>query len=268
MNEVEQDSKVSVAIVSVTPEMARLWTEGHNNYRKLSKVAVTRYQRIMDNGLWSLSQPLIFDENGLMIDGDHRMNAVMGHGKPVDFVVLYGYNPKSSITFDNGRSRTGADALAHEFPEMLKSSRVQSIVRACEGGLSSTGAQWMRLMNTEFIVAYNKWKPCVDIFLPISTGKGYDVRSAIVAAFCRALNKNPDWEELLLTGLTAYAELKFTEQLEPFRLLRKAADNLKGQGSSAIRQLYGKTCSAILAYCRNQPVTRLMMPVVEPFPCK
>jgi hypothetical protein len=66
----------------------------------------------MSLGLWRLAQPIIFDENGDLQDGQHRLLAPYFTGSPVEVMVLVVPNQDDLFSvIDSGRSRTATDTL-------------------------------------------------------------------------------------------------------------------------------------------------------------
>lgn len=76
-------------IVTVTPKMAHEWIENQIVNRKLRKQAVELYLSQFQNGTWTCDPllPLLFNSNGQLADGQHRLHAVIQHNRAVDFYV-------------------------------------------------------------------------------------------------------------------------------------------------------------------------------------
>lgn len=103
-------------VVTVTPEMAREWlTYNMKGQRNVMRSTVHSYARQMRNGTWRLThQGIAFDELGELIDGQHRLNAVIEANIPVKMNVTYNVrrNPGEVFTIDMGRKRTYANIVA------------------------------------------------------------------------------------------------------------------------------------------------------------
>lgn len=84
---------ITAEVAEVTPQVARQWLakakEARN--RSISKSRVMKLFRAMQRGEWVLCQPLLFDSKGRLIDGQHRLLAAIAFGKPVEFIVLRGF---------------------------------------------------------------------------------------------------------------------------------------------------------------------------------
>lgn len=103
---------VRVALLTVTPEKARQWLKRNENNRSLSKHYVSRYASLMRDGEWMISPDAIaFDTEGRLINGQHRLTAVIQADAAHDFIVARGLDPKVFLATDGGKKRQAADAL-------------------------------------------------------------------------------------------------------------------------------------------------------------
>jgi len=97
---------VNNLIVEVTPALATQWLENNiTNNRKIMPNLVKKYTLAMRSDEWKPSDPLKFDKEGNLLDGQHRLEAVKLANKPVKFVVLWGYDPVAAQYVDQGKSR-------------------------------------------------------------------------------------------------------------------------------------------------------------------
>jgi len=74
---------------------------------------VKQYAAAMTAGVWKLNGETIkFNCNGQLIDGQHRLNAIVLAGKTVQTYVLYGLPADAFDTIDGGKPRSNGDRLA------------------------------------------------------------------------------------------------------------------------------------------------------------
>lgn len=100
-------------IVSVTPEIAQKWLAENDVNRNVRNYNVDKYARNMANGQWSMTgEPVKFDRHRKLLDGQHRLLAVVKSGTTVDLLVVRNLDPASQIEMDSGAKRTAADALS------------------------------------------------------------------------------------------------------------------------------------------------------------
>lgn len=93
----------------VTPELAQNWMELNRRNRPIMNDIVNSYARAMLSGKWNLThQGIAFDTNGDLIDGQHRLKAVITAGIPVEMNVTVGVERKEGelLEIDVGRSRS------------------------------------------------------------------------------------------------------------------------------------------------------------------
>lgn len=91
----------------ITPAKAKEYLE-HNtdNYRSLSQKTVHVYAADMRNGCWQTNgEPIAFDENGTLLNGQHRLNAIIESGTSITMLVVRGVKNGTDI-YDCGRGRT------------------------------------------------------------------------------------------------------------------------------------------------------------------
>jgi hypothetical protein len=99
-------------IVKITPEQAEKWLKRNKSNRRISAARVEAYARDMDNGKWLLTpQGITLDSKDNVLDGQHRLEAIILHGKPVEMVVFRDVSPNVREVLDRGRARTVADYL-------------------------------------------------------------------------------------------------------------------------------------------------------------
>lgn len=110
-----QGTQVRSDVVPVTPELASklLLTQWAN--RKPSLVKVKEWKRRMLAGEWLPGQPIMFDADGFMIDGQHRLMAIeslQGCGIQVPMTIIQGIPKESQGVIDIGCNRRMADILS------------------------------------------------------------------------------------------------------------------------------------------------------------
>lgn len=99
--------------VIVTPQMARKFLDSMVGNRVPSKSRCAVYAADMRNGRWELNGETIkFDKYGRMIDGQHRMLAVIEADRPVWFTITRNIDPAAFVTLDSGQTRTTGQVFA------------------------------------------------------------------------------------------------------------------------------------------------------------
>lgn len=107
---------VTIEILRITPEVAR-WMLGFNqDNRAVRKMAVGSLVRSIVAGSWALNGSTISfagpkSNPTRLLDGQHRLTAVIESGEPVDMIVVWDLDSEAQLTMDIGPKRTTADFL-------------------------------------------------------------------------------------------------------------------------------------------------------------
>jgi hypothetical protein len=102
----------TVSIEEVTPALATEWLEGNVDNRKFREDRAMAYARTIKAGEWELGESaIVFDDQGVLINGQHRLSAVVIAELPVRFIVLRGVPSKTQEVMDTGLGRNLADQL-------------------------------------------------------------------------------------------------------------------------------------------------------------
>lgn len=99
-------------ITVVTPAMATKWLATNERNRSLSDTTVKAYAADMLAGAWRIThQGIGFDVDGKMIDGQHRLHAVIKANIPVTMLVTYNLPRDAQYVIDAPRLRSVKDQL-------------------------------------------------------------------------------------------------------------------------------------------------------------
>ena len=96
---------------TITPSLAREWLNHDGAKRSLSSQTVTLYAKTMKAGRWGLSPQPIVRNGTRLLDGHHRLTAVIESDCSVEFWVCEGADEDVIRYVDRGRPRTAANTL-------------------------------------------------------------------------------------------------------------------------------------------------------------
>ncbi|MFJ9039082.1 hypothetical protein ACIRF8_21110 [Streptomyces sp. NPDC102406] len=100
-------------VLDISPQLAAEWLTRNTNNRPLSKSTVQQLAGQIQRGEWQLThQGIAFDKDGALIDGQHRLAAIVKAGITVPLTVAHDVPRTAFTVMDTGRKRTGRDALA------------------------------------------------------------------------------------------------------------------------------------------------------------
>lgn len=106
---------LKTSVQTMTPERADellRYTLGRVAQRRLSDKRVRDLVGVMERGEWQVThQGIALSDDGAVLDGQHRLEAIRRHGHPVPIMVTEGVDPATFAVIDVGARRTLADTL-------------------------------------------------------------------------------------------------------------------------------------------------------------
>lgn len=149
----------TVTFILITPKMAEEWLGKNIGNRNVRDARVRLFAADIAAGKWAQTAEAIkFDWNGRLIDGQHRLNAVLLAGKPARMLVARGLDPDAQKVLDTGSKRTSADALRMHGSTAnyaIISAAIKLIVGIENGTVTSTNSRVPELTNTQILDYYN-----------------------------------------------------------------------------------------------------------------
>ena len=102
-------------VQTITPDRAAELLEANSTNRPVSKAVVRSFAEAMRRGEWMVThQGIAFDVNGVLVDGQHRLAAIIEADRPVELTVFTEVGEGTFDVLDTGKRRTAADVLAIE----------------------------------------------------------------------------------------------------------------------------------------------------------
>lgn len=178
--------------MDVDPGLAAHWLQNNFRNRPLSEDVVSAYARDMINGVWMPThQGIAFNDRDELIDGQHRLRAVIKSGKTVRMMVTFnlpaaieGAEMTTMDAVDRGRTRSVADQL-----KIQHGMKHGSVIAACcqtLGGLCFQ-ERTRRLSVGQTLDIYRAFQPAVD-FVIAGRSKSPGLRmTGVLAGFAFAL---------------------------------------------------------------------------------
>jgi len=87
----QKEQSMPITLLRITPEMALEFLKFMIPNRAVNQSHVDNLRRAMDSGAWYtkhlLGDPIAFDAEGRLLNGQHRMRAIVRHGNPVEMWV-------------------------------------------------------------------------------------------------------------------------------------------------------------------------------------
>ena len=133
--------------------------------RKLTMSNVLFLSKQMKEGKWLFDgQPIRFDEFGRLLDGQHRLNAVIHSDTAQEFLIVSGISSDSFKVMDTGKNRSGGDALSImgiSYANYI-SATARLVIKHEKGSHHKSGAG-SKISNTDIVNWYNDNKGIEEI---------------------------------------------------------------------------------------------------------
>lgn len=103
---------VETQVMEITPEIAEVFLKANKLNRRLDLPRVTEMAKAMEEGRFPFNGDAIrFNVLGNLIDGQHRLKAIIQAGVPIKQVVVTGLSEAAMSTIDQPRVRSVGDIL-------------------------------------------------------------------------------------------------------------------------------------------------------------
>lgn len=184
------------AYVLVTPDQATEWLDKAAKNRKINQRRVALYASIMKRGDWMLTnQGIAIDETGMLIDGQHRLRAVVEADVSVELLVIRATPNKAQLVLDQGLKRTPHEQVGLREGWEVTPMHI-AVARCILEGIGGPGYQQRRAMTSDiqlmdrFYVRHHKAVEfAVSQFNQRQTIKGVTI-APIARAFIQSTLKN------------------------------------------------------------------------------
>lgn len=255
--------------VEVTPALATTWLDNNFRNRPMKQDVIAAYARDMTAGTWvATHQGLAFNDRDELIDGQHRLRAVIASGRTVRMMVTFGLPSVikgSEMTtmdaVDRGAQRSVADQLTIQHG--LKNGGAIAMVTRSIAALCSS-ERTRRLTVGQTLEIYRAFQPAVDWMIERRATEHGLKQAGVLAAFAFAMQ--PCWNGHAWEGadkITAmYERLVDGKNLKPktaLLLLRAflTSDDAKLLNRGTDRGLAELVLQAIHLELKGRPVAKL-----------
>ena len=195
-------------ILVVTPDMASDWLSyrNHPKNRPLSKSVAGKYQADMEQGRWALTpEGLIFDTDGYIISGQHRLKAVANAGQSFAFWIFPDQPRDIFDVVDQGYKRTAAHVL--RVPHAVSIANASRHLAALADGDRWGMPRYPKITTPEILETFRAWPEAGWYATEAATVYGavkipIGAHLAVLAQAARTVHigKIQPWLEALHTG--------------------------------------------------------------------
>ena len=148
--------EISAEFIVITPAIARQMLKTMPRNRPQSGPRVGALVETIQRGHWLFNgATIVIDENGHVIDGQHRLNAIASSGESELLLVVTGVDPKAIETIDIGKPRSVKDTFAMHKEKnagalaqiVLQALRIGRIGRVSGGGIPATPTEALEILG-------------------------------------------------------------------------------------------------------------------------
>lgn len=106
-------SQPHFAIEVVDPEKARVFLRANYHNRKFIQSSIETFSEDMEKDNWKFTGATIkIDKDGKLLDGQHRLAAIIRTQKAQDLAIMYNLEPDCFTVIDTGSTRRGKDVFS------------------------------------------------------------------------------------------------------------------------------------------------------------
>lgn len=217
--------------VKLTPNGAEAILKMNTNNRKLRSSRVKQYAEQMRRGQWlEAGDPIRISKSGVLLDGQHRLSAIIESGVAIDCVVISELDDEAYTVIDTGLGRKAADVVtqmgvqnAHTIAAMSK------LIIAIRAGFSPNDTGAMSLVTR------------IDIakFVKDNEDLVYNAATIGNTMFRDAGGRATAWGALWILALEAGRPM---EASKFFEAVRSGVNLSEGDPALALRNWIAKHC--------------------------
>lgn len=252
---------------NVSPQLATEYLKRNKCNRPLRKGTINRYARDMANDKWeSTHQGIAFDRKGYLMDGQHRLYAIIVSGRTIRLPVTRGLPQQANAGVDNGFNRQTVDILHYQGiqADQLSIGCIRWMAFDLTIGRESLG----RATRAERIDFYLKHREAISFTVSLfQTGKVIPRArvSSVIGVFARAYYHVKDKTQLERAAEIMRTGVSSNEERDRWLiLLRNYLLYLKSIGGETIRiEIYQKAQRALQGFLNNEEVKAQLHPTTK-----
>lgn len=240
-------------LMLITPSIAETFLASRVANRNISNLQVSKYADDMKSGKWEIThQGIAINSQGALVDGQHRLSAVIKSECSVYMWVAFGVDSK---TFDQLRPRSLSDTLKMNYG-VSHSTRTIAALRC----------MMFMPLSTHYQGSYANMAAMTNIYSDVCDYLDSHASPHIVSVCCAPViaaigrayyhedtDRLSDFCKILLNGIPK----NLTTDTAALRLRNYLISNPKSGGSTSQKDKYLKAESAIYHFCRFNSISKL-----------
>ena len=254
-------------VMEVSPDQAFRWLEGNVRNRAIKQSHVNRLAKEILDDRWQLThQGIAFDTNGLLLDGQHRLWAIVEADRSVMLRVFFNEPAENKRVVDAGERRSNLDIMTMIGHVGDVTAKHLATLRGMLAGRSSRS---VRMSAGEESRLYAKHRGAVEFAMQhLGTSPIKGVATAVTRSIvARAYYSAPHSKLIHFCGILRSGIASNDEDCPALMLcqfLIRLANAGQADGVRLLR--YAKTQWALAAFLEGRVPKRLFSASAEMFP--
>lgn len=253
--------------MEVTPDQATKWLEGNMHNRPLSQSLSEKYAEEMRQGRWMLThQGIAFDADKTLVDGQHRLWAVVLAERSVQFSVTYDVPIATQIVVDDHKPRSAAVALT--LAGYAVTATTVATASMMMRGFTSYGYGRGKFSKQEIRDCIEKHKDCLEFVTELFRSRKTHlavapVRAAVARAYYHGNRERLNqFVGILLDGIPG----DIVEDRAALALRNVLLQPKISRGVDQQLLIYAKAENALRYFLKWQPLEKIVAATKELFP--
>jgi hypothetical protein len=264
-------------VQKISPVKAAEMLAANTSNRPLSASTVRGFADAMRRGDWLVThQGIAFDTAGVLVDGQHRLAAIIEADRPVEMTVFTDVDPDTFDVLDTGKKRNAADVLAIEGEK--STATLAAMVRTVwlfenrrDGSWSGGNAAVTNHQIVQSLEAHPKIRDFVAVGERIAAETGMIKSAAGAAAYLVELANRgkkaqlAEWHDGIIDGAgLGRNDPRLVFRRTMFAMARKQAGVVQRRRDT--REHVALYLKAFNAWANNETITQLRFTAREPVP--
>lgn len=257
---------MKTVVEMISPERAKEYLDRMRNNRPASESRVNEYAQAMLADQWMLThQGIAFDDQNRLIDGQHRLMAVVRAAKTVRMMVTYDAPAAMFAKIDTGRLRGPGDlyviAGGGKHNNLIVASARAMIFGMIEPGGGSRGNS--AVIRERVVRVALRHKELLESLCELLRGKKPWAVAPVIGAFAKAALERGQKTQVLELACHV-AQGVWSGVNDPFkRLLDRITRETSGKTRLGKVALYGLAASAIRASLEKRELLKIEGSIVD-----
>ena len=255
----------------VSPKMAKMALGNMCINRKLRPSLIKKYAHSMLQGQWKINgEAIVFSKSGVLLEGQHRMNAVVVADISVPMLIVKGVEDSKEVlaTINDGASRTLTDRLTMQGITLnnIHAATLRSLLFGLSQAQGNGRNPSSRFTTLDYIELFEKHYDAIEFAVSATRNKRGIASASVCGAISRAYYHVDKGELLRFCNALVDNYAQSPEERSATLLHSFLLTHTNGGGGMIKKERYAKTERAIQAFISGKSIAKLFSTKEELFP--